>query len=207
MVVIPMKKVLVTGFAPFDGEHINPSYEAIKSIDPKTLPCKLMIMEVPTEFYTSAKHVIDAMHAFDPDVIILIGQAGGRKEISVERIAINIDDASIPDNRGIQPIDHEISVFGQSAYFSTLPIKKLVKTLQDHGFPSSVSNSAGTYVCNHLMYSVLHELAMNQSLHAIAGFIHVPYTTEQVKDKPHVFALELETIRKAIELIIFTSIQ
>ncbi len=201
-----MKKVLVTGFAPFDGEQINPSYEAIKSIDPKTLPCELMIMEVPTEFYTSAKNVIDVMHAFDPDVIILVGQAGGRKEISVERVAINIDDASIPDNRGIKPIDHEISVFGQPAYFSTLPIKKLVKVLQDHGFPSGVSNTAGTYVCNHLMYSVLHEIDMNKSSQKIAGFIHVPYTTDQVKDKPHVFALELDTIRKAIELIILTSI-
>jgi pyroglutamyl-peptidase len=202
-----MKKVLVTGFAPFDGEHINPSYEAIKSIDPKTLPCELMTMEVPTEFYTSAKHVTDVIHSFLPDVIILVGQAGGRKEISVERVAINIDDASIPDNRGIKPTDHEISVFGQPAYFATLPIKTIVRALQDHGFPAGISNSAGTYVCNHLMYSVLHELAMNTSLHAIAGFIHVPYTTEQVKDKPHVFALELDTIRKAIELIILKCIQ
>jgi len=202
-----MKKVLITGFAPFGGEHINPSYEAIQLIDQTSLPCELMMMEVKTEFYVSANQVIDAMHIFRPDVIIMVGQAGGRKEISVERVAINIDDASIPDNRGIKPIDHEISIFGQPAYFSTLPIKRIVKSLQDHGFPSNISNSAGTYVCNHLMYSILHELSMNTSLQAIAGFIHVPYTTAQVKDKPHVFALELDTIRKALELIILESIQ
>jgi pyroglutamyl-peptidase len=202
-----MKKVLITGFAPFGGEHINPSYEALKLIDQTSLPCELMMMEVATEFYVSANQVIDAMHIFSPDVIIMVGQAGGRKEISVERIAINIDDATIPDNRGIKPIDHEISIFGQPAYFATLPIKRIVKSLQDHGFPANISNSAGTYVCNHLMYSILHELSMNTSLPAIAGFIHVPYTTAQVKDKPHVFALELDTIRKALELIILESIQ
>ncbi len=202
-----MKKVLITGFAPFDGEQLNPSYEAIKSIDLKSLPCELMRMEVPTEFYVSANQVIDTIHIFHPDVIILVGQAGGRKEISVERVAINIDDASIPDNRGMKPIDHEISVFGQPAYFSTLPIKRIVKVLQDHGFPANVSNSAGTYVCNHLMYSVLHELSMNNPYSAIAGFIHVPYTTSQVKDKPHAFSLELDTIRKALELIILESIK
>lgn len=202
-----MKKVLITGFAPFGGELINPSFEAIKSIDSSHLPCELMSMEVPTEFYSSAKKVIDMIHTFEPDVIILIGQAGGRHDISIERVAINIDDASIPDNRGIQPTDHEISIFGAPAYFSTLPIKKIVKSLQDHGFPSSVSNSAGTYVCNHLMYQVLHELSINHSHHAIAGFVHVPYTTEQVIHKPNVFSLELDTIKRAIELIITVSIQ
>lgn len=202
-----MKKVLLTGFAPFDGEAINPSYEAIKSIDATHLPCELMTMEVPTEFYSSAKKVIDVIHSYHPDIIIMCGQAGGRKEISIERVAINIDDASIPDNRGIKPIDHEISIFGQPAYFSTLPIKKIVRSLQDHGFPANVSNSAGTYVCNHLMYSILHELSLNSSLHAIAGFIHVPYTTSQISDKPHMFALELDTIRKALERIILESIQ
>lgn len=201
-----MKRVLLTGFSPFDGESVNPSFEALKLIDTSKLPCQIEILEVPTEFYVSAKIVIEKIHAFKPDIVLNFGQAGGRKEISVERVAINIDDASIPDNRGIKPTDHEISVFGPPAYFATLPIKKIVKDLQDHGFPASVSNSAGTYVCNHLMYSVLHELAMNKEIAAIAGFIHVPYTTDQVKDKPHMFSLGLDTLRKAIEQIIMAVI-
>ena len=202
-----MKKVLITGFEPFGGEHINPSYEAIKNINRGHLDCELFILEVPTEFYNSSKIVIEAIHKINPDVIILVGQAGGRKEISVERISVNIDDANIPDNRGIKPIDNPISLFGESAYFSSLPVKKIVGELTKNFIPAGVSNSAGTYVCNHLLYSVLHEIKERDLHHIQAGFIHVPFIPEQTVNKQNLFSLDLEVITKALEIIINTSIQ
>lgn len=201
-----MKKVLITGFEPFGGENINPSYEAIKNIDRSNLNCELFILEVPTEFYNSSKIVIETMHKLNPDVVILVGQAGGRKEISVERIAINIDDSIMPDNRGIKPIDNPISLFGEAAYFSSLPVKKIVSELKKNFIPASVSNSAGTYVCNHLMYNVLHEIKERELTHIQAGFIHVPYIPEQTINKQNLFSLDLNVITKALEIIIETTI-
>ena len=201
-----MKKVLITGFEPFGGELINPSYEAIKNINRSHLNCELFILEVPTEFYTSSKLLIESIHNIEPDVVILVGQAGGRKEISIERIAINIDDSNIPDNRGIKPIDNQISIFGESAYFSTLPIKKILDSLKKEFIPAGISNSAGTYVCNHLMYSVLHELKDRNLDHVQAGFIHVPYIPEQIYNKQNLFSLDLDIITKALEIIIQTTL-
>ena len=201
-----MKKVLITGFEPFGGEQINPSYEAIKNINRSHLNCELFILEVPTEFYNSSKIVIETMHKIEPDVIILVGQAGGRKEISIERVAINIDDSNIGDNRGIKPIDNVISIFGENAYFSTLPIKTIVEKLRNNYIPAGISNSAGTYVCNHLMYNVLHELK-ERGLHQVqAGFIHVPYIPEQTINKQNLFSLDLNVITKALEIIIETTL-
>jgi len=201
-----MKKVLITGFEPFGGEIINPSYEAIKNINRSHLDCELFILEVPTEFYTSSKLVIETMHQIEPDIIILVGQAGGRKEISIERIAINIDDSNVPDNRGIKPIDNPISAFGENAYFSTLPIKNILEKLKNEFIPAGVSNSAGTYVCNHLLYSVLHEIKDRNLDQVQAGFIHVPYIPEQTYNKQNLFSLDLNIITKALEIIIQTTL-
>jgi pyroglutamyl-peptidase len=202
-----MKKVLITGFEPFGGELINPSYEAIKNINRRHLDCELFILEVPTEFYNSSKIVIETMHKIEPDVIILVGQAGGRKEISIERIAINIDDSNVGDNRGIKPIDNIISLFGESAYFSSLPIKKILEKLKDNFIPAGISNSAGTYVCNHLMYNILHEVKERGLDHIQAGFIHVPYIPEQTTNKQSLFSLDLNVITKALEIIIQTTLE
>lgn len=201
-----MKKVLITGFEPFGGELINPSFEAIKNINRSALDCELFILEVPTEFYNSSKIVIESMHKIEPDIVILVGQAGGRKEISIERVAINIDDSNMPDNLGIKPIDNPISIFGESTYFSSLPIKKIVSELKKNFIPAAVSNSAGTYVCNHLMYSVLHELKDRDLHQVLAGFIHVPYIPEQTINKQNLFSLDLDIITKALEIIIITSL-
>ncbi len=201
-----MKKVLITGFEPFGGERINPSFEAIKNLDRGNLNCELFILEVPTEFYTSSKIIIENIHNINPNVIIMVGQAGGRKEISIERIAINIDDSTIPDNRGIKPIDNPISLFGENAYFSTLPVKRIVEELKKYYIPVGISNSAGTYVCNHIMYSVLHEIKDRSLDSTRVGFVHVPYIPEQTINKQSIFSLDLSVITKALEIIINTSL-
>lgn len=199
-----MKKILVTGFEPFDGELINPSNEVIKNLKSVYGHAHIVTLLAPTAFYVSSKLIIENIHEISPDVVIMIGQAGGRKGISIERVAINIDDAEIPDNRGIKPLDNPISLFGKNALFSTLPIKEIHQRLKTIGIPSHISNTAGTYVCNHVFYSVLHELEEKSLSHIIAGFIHIPYMTEQTKFKQHMFALDINILTQAIEEIILT---
>ncbi len=198
-----MYTILVTGFAPFDHETVNPSYEAIKLLPNHMDGISIIQIELPTVFTTSAMILIDKINETNPDTILMFGQAGGRKSISIERIAINIDDASIPDNQGYQPIDKPIVIDGPPAYFSTLPIKTLNSKLNAKGIPTSISNSAGTFICNHLMYQILHYLKKEKK-NAIAGFIHVPYIHEQVHDKPGVFSMNLDLITEAIKIIIHT---
>jgi pyroglutamyl-peptidase len=195
-----MKKVLVTGFEPFDGQLINPSLEAIKRLNSTMFDAKIYIMPVPTVFNESIRVVKQAIELHEPDIVILVGQAGGRKEISIERVAINIDDATIPDNLGIKPINQPIREDGNNAYFSTLPIHKMVEHLKNNHLQASISNSAGTYVCNHLMYGILDYVSIKK-LNILAGFIHVPFLHEQVVDQT-IFSMSLEEITKAISLCI-----
>jgi pyroglutamyl-peptidase len=197
-----MKRVLITGFDPFDGETINPSFEAILTMKSfKNIEVHKLC--VPTEFYHSSKIVIDAIHQLKPDYVIMVGQAGNSKTLLIERVAINIDDAKIPDNRNVQPIDHPISVFGPNAYFSTLPIKFLKESLNLHNVPAEISNSAGTYVCNHLMYSVLHEISQ-RNLNIKAGFIHVPFVESQIELRPNSHFLPIDVITLGLEVMIDT---
>ncbi len=202
-----MKRVLITGFMPFGGETINPSYLAIQKIDMDTADIQLMKLEVPTVYGTSISTVWKSIEQFHPDIIMMVGQAGGRKEISIERIAINIDDSTTPDNLGEARIDRPIVKEGEPAYFSTLPIKKMVERLKEAGIPSAISNSAGTYVCNHLMYAILHQIHSNNLKNIQAGFIHVPYIQEQILDKKDVFALKLDDIVRALLILIHTSVE
>ncbi|MBU1092849.1 MAG: pyroglutamyl-peptidase I, partial [Firmicutes bacterium] len=153
-----MRTFLITGFQSFDQEKINPSYEAIKLLPDQLDEIQIVKMELPTVFNLSSQILINKINEIHPDVIIMIGQAGGRKSISIERVAINIDDASIPDNQGNQPKDQPIVQDGKAAYFSTLPIKNINMHLLEKGISSSISNTAGTFVCNHLMYHILHYL-------------------------------------------------
>lgn len=191
-------KILITGFEPFGGESLNPSYEAIKLIENKFSGLDIIKLEVPTAFYKSTQVVISKIDEVKPDAVIMVGQAGGRADITVERIAINIDDASIKDNEGQKPVDSVIDTNGLSAYFATLPIKEIVEKIKNAGIPASISNSAGTYVCNHLMYSVLNYI-YKSNLNIKAGFIHVPYTTAQVIAKPQSASMSMENIKTAIE--------
>ena len=195
-----MKKLLLTAFTPFDGERINPALEAVKLVKDKIGKLKIVKLEVPTVFGKSIETVREAIERERPDFVLSIGQAGGRAEITPERVAINLDDARIPDNEGNQPIDEPIFPDGENAYFSTLPVKAMVEAIRREGLPSSLSNSAGTYVCNHLMYGVLYYLDKRPSMKA--GFIHVPYIPEQVKDKKEMPALPLSDIVRGLEAAI-----
>jgi pyroglutamyl-peptidase len=202
-----MKRVLITGFEPFGGETINPSFEAIKNLDIPNIDAHVYTLLVPTLFDVSSKHVIEHIKKINPNIIILVGQAGGRKSISIERVAINIDDSKTPDNQGVAPTDKVINPSGLNAYFSSLPIKSIIQELEKNEIPASVSNSAGTYVCNHLMYSVLDYLYHSRLSKVKAGFIHVPYIDEQVIDKPNQFSMDVKLITKALEIIIKTSLK
>lgn len=177
-------KVLLTGFNPFGGELKNASWEVCKAVAKANLPANTMLhlLQVPTVFSEAIGVVTAAIDTLKPDIIICCGQAGGRFAMSVERVAINIDDASITDNAGVQPLDVAVNAIAPAAYFSTLPIKAIVAAMQRDGVPAEVSNSAGTFVCNHLMFGVLHHLA-SRKIRAYAGFIHLPYLVEQVIDK------------------------
>jgi pyroglutamyl-peptidase len=171
--------ILVTGFEPFGGERTNPSWEVCERLPRKIAGMRVETLRVPCEFGRSIDVVVRAIERHKPKVVILLGQAGGRSRIGVERVAINVDDARIADNAGAKPIDEPIAASGPPAYFSTLPVKAMVAAIRDAGIPAELSNSAGTYVCNHLMYGVLHHLATS-GRKARAGFVHLPYAEEQV---------------------------
>ena len=194
-------KVLVTGFDPFGGEKLNPALEAIKSLPAQIQGAEVRWLEVPTVFYKSAKILEEEIRLYQPDIVLCVGQAGGRKGLTPERVAINQDDARIPDNEGNQPIDRPIQLDGPPAYFSSLPIKAMVQTIKEEGLTASVSNTAGTFVCNHLMYQVLY-LVEKEFPNIKAGFMHIPYMTEQVVDKPHTPAMDLVDIVRGIEAAI-----
>ena len=194
-------KLLLTAFDPFGGEQINPALEAVKLVANKIGNVEVVKQEVPTVFGKSIKTVQDAIERERPDAVLCVGQAGGRFDITVEKVAINYDDARIKDNEGNQPLDHCIFEDGDTAYFATLPIKAMVAEIRKVGVPASISYSAGTFVCNHLMYGTLYTLT--KKYHGvIGGFMHVPYTTEQVLDKRNMPSLTIEQIVKAIEAAI-----
>ena len=194
-------KLLLTAFTPFGGESINPALEAVKQVKDKISNLDIVKLEVPTVFNKSIQTVIEAMEKEKPDYVLCVGQAGGRAEITPERVAINIDDARIPDNEGNQPIDRTIYPDGENAYFSNLPVKAVVEAIKKAGLTSSLSNSAGTYVCNHLMYGVLYHIdKIYKGMKG--GFIHVPYIPEQTVDKPDKPSMPLEDIVRGLEAAI-----
>ena len=152
-------KLLLTAFDPFGGETLNPALEAVRQVKPRIGSVEIVKLEVPTVFGKSVDTVAAAIRRETTEAVLCIGQAGGRRGLTPERVAINIDDARIPDNEGNQPIDRPIVAGGQAAYFSTLPVKAMVQAIRDAGVPADLSNTAGTFVCNHLLYGVLHLLA------------------------------------------------
>lgn len=202
-----MKKLLITGFQPFDGESVNPALEVAKGLQGKTINgYEVIAREIPVVRFEALKAVQAAIEELRPDAVITIGQAGGRPDITVERVGINIDDFRIPDNKGNQPIDEPVVAGGPVAYWATLPIKKMVANVKAQGIPASVSNSAGTYVCNHLLYGLLHYLTTQGKTAIPAGFIHIPYLPEQMavrsgKDA-QVATMSLDTLLKGFEAMI-----
>ena len=195
-------KLLLTAFDPFGEEPINPALEAVKLVADKVGNVDIVKLEVPTVFGKSIATVTAAIEKEKPDAVLCIGQAGGRYDLTAERVAINLDDASIEDNEGNQPIDTAIFEDGAPAYFSTLPIKAMVAKIQEAGVPASISDTAGTFVCNHLMYGVLYTLAKKYP-DVRGGFMHVPFVTSQVvKRSAPAPSLAVEQIVKGIEAAI-----
>lgn len=193
-----MKTVLLTGFDPFGGESINPAWEVAKSLHEKTIgEYKIISKQVPTVFHKSIKVLKEYIEELSPEMIICIGQAGGRPDITIERVAINIDDARIADNEGNQPVDVPVVEEGPAAYWS----KAIVKKLREEGIPSSVSQTAGTFVCNHLFYGLMYELEKHD-MKIKGGFIHIPFLPEQASSYPGQPSMSLSTISKGVELAI-----
>ncbi|MBA4138310.1 MAG: pyroglutamyl-peptidase I [Opitutus sp.] len=200
-----MRNILLTGFEPFDGQAINPSEEIAREINDATIARhKVVGALLPCVFGAAIKELKHQIKLHEPAIVICLGQAGGRAEITPERVAINIDDARIPDNAGQQPVDKPIAKDGPAAYFSTLPIKAIVQELRKHDIPAAVSQTAGTFVCNHVFYGLMHELALHRS-EVRGGFIHVPFVPEQTtSEKP---SLPFEKMTAAIRWAIAASIE
>jgi pyroglutamyl-peptidase len=174
-----MKKLLITGFEPFGGETVNPSWEAVDRLPAEISGYTLTKLRLPVVFGEAANAVLRAAEEVDCDVILCIGQAGGRQAITPELVGINLRHASIPDNKGNRPKDQPILPQGDVAYFSTLPVRQMADAISNEGIPSQVSYSAGAYVCNDLLYTLL---AHFQGSGTRVGFIHIPYSTEQGKE-------------------------
>lgn len=171
-------KILLSCFEPFGEDETNASCEAVAALPDSIGGAEIIKVRVPTVFGKSADCLRKAIEAHNPDAVICVGQASGRFGITPERVAINLIDARIPDNEGAQPKDIPIVAEGPAAYFSTLPVKRMVAAMQQEGIPASVSNTAGTYVCNQLMYALMHFIH-TEHLSIMGGFVHVPYTATQ----------------------------
>nr|WP_072514666.1 pyroglutamyl-peptidase I [Ndongobacter massiliensis] len=186
-------KVLVTGFDPFGGESINPALESIKKLPKEIAGAQIVTLEIPTVIGKSVDKIRAKVEEEKPDVVLSIGQAGGRPDLTVERIGINVDDCRIPDNEGNQPVDEPVAADGPAAYFVTIPIKAMVQKMLENGYPASISNTAGTFICNHVCYGVAH-LAATKYPKMRTGFMHIPFLPEQVLDKRNMPSMSLETI-------------
>ena len=171
-----MKKLLITGFDPFGGESINPSWEAVKLLPETIGEYTVYKLQIPTVFGAAAEKLLETAAEIKPDVIISVGQAGGRAAVTPERIGINVRDARITDNAGISPKDEPIVPGGPDGYFSTLPVKAMITAINNAGLPAAISNTAGTFVCNDVLYTLLHHYAGTD---VRCGFIHVPYLPQQ----------------------------
>ncbi|MDE7313676.1 MAG: pyroglutamyl-peptidase I [Eubacterium sp.] len=192
-------KILITGFDPFGGESVNPAYEAVKLLPDEIGGAQVVKLEVPTVFGKAGEVLEAGIKEHQPDAVVCVGQAGGRSGMCVEKVAINFQDARIKDNEGGQPVDKAIKEDGQTAYFATIPVKAMVAKMRENGIPAFVSYTAGTFVCNELMYSLLY-LIDKKYPHIRGGFIHVPYAMGQTVDKPiGTPAMSLESIAKGLE--------
>lgn len=190
-----MKKILITGFDPFGGELINPSWEAVSLLLNQIGEYELTKLRIPVVFGEGAEKVLKKAGEIHPNVILCIGQAGGRTAITPELVGINLRHARIPDNNGKQPQDEPIIPGGENAYFSTLPVRKIAGAIKASGIPSEVSYSAGAYVCNDVIYTLL---SRYQSTQTKVGFIHIPYCTQQNKTP----SMSLEDIVKGLTIAI-----
>ena len=200
-------KILLTAFEPFNGGTINPSQLILEQAK-EPLGMSLVKVLLPVEFARTTAEIKQLLQEYHPDVVISLGQAGNRPEICVERVAVNLDCArssdglrEVADNAGARPVDVPIAADGETAYFSTLPVWDLVSAIKEQGVAGAVSYSAGTYVCNHVMYTVLYEAA-RQYPDMKAGFIHVPFLPEQMEGRSSGYAMELDDMIKGIQAVL-----
>lgn len=196
------KTVLVTGFDPFGGETTNPAYEAVKRLPGYIKHAKVVTLEIPTSFNQSFKVLQERIYKIKPDIVLCVGQAAGRSLITIEKVAINYEDARITDNDQRQPCDTAIKEGGETAYFTNLPIRTMVERIKEQGIPAGVSYSAGTFVCNSIFYKLM-DCINTEFPNMKGGFIHVPYATSQVLDKPAgTPSMSIENIETALKLAI-----
>ena len=197
--------VLLTGFAPFGGESTNPSWEAVRQLHGKRIKsAKVHAHMLPVEFGASVRELSKVMRSVKPSLVICVGQAGGRTGMSLERVAINVDDARIADNAGAQPVDTEIVEGGPAAYFSSLPIKAIHRDLTDAGVPAHVSQTAGTYVCNHVFYGLMHAIRNRRGVRG--GFIHIPFSPEQAAGQAERPSMDIDTVVKGLRVVVATAL-
>ncbi|WP_066899817.1 pyroglutamyl-peptidase I [Streptobacillus notomytis] len=198
-----MDKILITAFEPFGGDDLNVSEKVLNFLPEKIGNLKIVKLLLPVVRNKSLDKIKDEIRKENPKYILALGQAGGIKNVSIERIGINVDDYRIKDNEGNQPVDEKIFDDGENAYFSTLPIKRIYEKLESKGYPVKISNTAGTFVCNHVLYGIRY-IIEKENLGIKAGFIHLPYMSEQVKGNTS-FSMPIEDILnavvKAIEVI------
>lgn len=200
------RTVLLTGFEPFNKERVNPSWEAVRALEGwAEEDFSVVIRQLPCVFGLARKAMKDYIEELQPGVVIAVGQAGGRADLSVERIAINIDDAPIDDNSMRQIVDQPIVSGGPAAYFSTLPIKAIVHALREHGLPASVSHTAGTFVCNHVFYGLMHQAAEWGTVMR-AGFIHIPYLPQQAAAHPGAPSMALADMVEGLRIAVRTTL-
>jgi len=200
---IQVKKLLLTAFEAFDGQTINPSLEAARAmLGVEFADAAIKVTELPVDRFRAIEMAIDRMRGLRPDVVIMLGEAGGRFRITPERVAINVDDFRIPDNAGNQPAGEPIVEGGPVGYFATLPIRAITDRLLKARIPAAISNTTGVFLCNRLFYSVMHFIS-TESLEIEAGFIHVPYLHEQALTRyPDVPSMSRETIVEGVRLSI-----
>jgi len=201
----PTSTVLLTGFSPFGGASSNVSWQVAQSMDGTEIDGHTVVAaQLPTEFDNSLECLTDLMQEHHPVLVVCLGQAGGRSAISLERVAINIADARIADNAGAQPIDKPVVSGGPPAYFTSLPIKAMLGALQQAGIAGEVSQTAGTFVCNHVFYGLMHTLERRRALQGVrGGFIHLPYLPEQ--GSPHMALADMQIgLRAAIACALAT---
>lgn len=197
-------KALVTGFDPFGGDSVNPSSLAVSRLKTKIGPVSVATAVLPTSYARSAAVLRDAIEETRPGIVLCVGQAGGRTELSLERVGINVQDARIPDNDRHQPIDLPVRADGPAAYFATLPVKACVAEMRKAGLPAAVSNTAGTFVCNHILYSLMDIIASHPG-NMRGGFLHIPYVPEQAARLGGAPSMAVDDIVRGIEIILGTS--
>lgn len=200
--------VLLTGFEPFDGEAVNPSAQLVQRLQGELILPGIRVEAVvlPCVFDAALDALAGHIDRLRPRLVLCCGQAGGRSALSLERVAINLDDARIPDNAGAQPIDRPVQASGPAAYFTTLPVKRMTQALRRAGVPAEVSYTAGTFVCNHVFYGLMH-LAQQRPWLRQGGFLHVPYLPEQAAHHPHAASMALDTMTTGLRLALQAALQ